>query len=119
MRIPRLLHLALAVAVACGFILPAGCAFRKNTGKRDTGTAPTDAAPAPQRVGTVAVVNDDLHFVLVDVGSLYFPTAGTALKCFSSGTETGILAVNPEKERPFIVADIIRGTPRVGDVVEQ
>jgi hypothetical protein len=67
----------------------------------------------------VAVVNDELHFVLVDVGSLYVPQAGTALKSFSGGAETGILAVDPEKQRPFIVADIVRGEPKVGDEVRE
>jgi hypothetical protein len=70
-------------------------------------------------VGTVAVVNEELHFVLVDVGSLYVPRPGTALKSFSGGTETGILAVDPEKQRPFIVAEIIRGEPKVGDEVRE
>jgi hypothetical protein len=67
----------------------------------------------------VAVVNDELRFVLVDVGSLYIPQPGTALKSFSAGKETGILAVDPEKERPFIVADIVKGEPKVGDDVEE
>jgi hypothetical protein len=70
-------------------------------------------------VGTVAVVNEDLHFVLVDVGSLYVPQSGTALKSFSGDAETGILAVDPEKQRPFIVADIIKGEPKVGDEVRE
>jgi len=33
--------------------------------------------------------------------------------------ETGVLAVSPEKERPFISADIVKGTPQVGDDVEE
>jgi uncharacterized protein (UPF0212 family) len=67
----------------------------------------------------VAAVNEDLRYVLVDVGSLYIPAAGTALKSFSGGAETGILAVNAERRRPFIVADIVKGQPKVGDEVEQ
>jgi hypothetical protein len=70
-------------------------------------------------VGRVAVVNEELGFVLVDVGSLYIPAAGTALKSFSGGTETGILAVGTEKDRPFIAADIVKGSPKVGDDVEE
>jgi hypothetical protein len=57
--------------------------------------------------------------VLVDVGSLYTPSAGTALKSFRNGVETGVLAVSPEKERPFIVGDIVKGTPQIGDDVEE
>jgi hypothetical protein len=70
-------------------------------------------------VGTIALVSEDLSFVLVDVGSLYTPAAGTALKSFSGGAETGILAVDPQKQRPFIVADVIRGNPKVGDEVRE
>jgi len=76
-------------------------------------------AQGPRRVGRVAAVNEQLHFVLVDVGSLYSPTAGTALKSFSGGAETGVLAVGTEKERPFIAADIVKGEPKVGDEVEE
>ncbi len=81
---------------------------------------PLAKAPAgPRRVGTVALVNEELSFVLIDVGSLYSPQVGTALKSFSGGMETGILAVNPEKQRPFIVADIVKGEPKVGDEVKE
>jgi len=93
-----------------------GCASHKGA------PAHREAAvvPGPRRVGTVALVNDDKHFVLVDVGSLYTPAAGTALKSFSAGgAETGILAVDAEKQRPFIVADIVKGEPKVGDQVEE
>jgi hypothetical protein len=65
------------------------------------------------------MVNTDLGFVLVDVGSLYTPRAGTALKSFRAGVETSVLAVSPEKQRPFIVGDIVKGTPQVGDDVEE
>jgi len=104
-------HRALAV---CGILLLTGCAWHK-----PKPAAPVAAAAGPQRVGKVALVNEELGFVLVDVGSLYVPQAGTALKSFSGGAETGILAVSPEKQRPFIVADIIRGDPKVGDDVEE
>ena len=80
---------------------------------------PVAPPPAPRRVGSIASVNDQLHFVLIDVGSLYSPSPGTALKSFSAGQETGVLAVNPEKQRPFIVADIVKGTPKVGDDVDE
>ena len=64
-------------------------------------------------------MNAELGFVLVDVGSLYAPQAGTALKSFHGTEETGVLAVSPEKQRPFIVADIVKGAPKVGDDVEE
>ena len=101
------------LAIGC-VVLICGCAI----GRHHQPVAP--AAPTgPQRVGTIALVNEDLSYVLVDVGSLYSPQAGTALKSFSGGAETAILAVDPEKQRPFIVADIIRGNPKVGDEVRE
>ena len=99
-----------------GGVFLAGCASHKAApGHREEGVV-----PGPRRVGTVALVNDEKRFVLVDVGSLYTPAAGTALKSFSpGGAETGILAVDAEKQRPFIVADIVKGEPKVGDQVEE
>lgn len=103
-----------ALVALCGVVFISGCATSRHH-------KPPEAAspPGPQRVGTIALVNEDLSFVLVDVGSLYAPQAGTALKSFSGGAETAILAVDPEKQRPFIVADIIRGNPKVGDEVRE
>jgi hypothetical protein len=93
-------------------IILSGCALMKHPPRPSVAFT-----PGPRRVGTIALVNEELHFVLVDVGSLYTPQAGTALKSFSGGSETGILAVDPEKQRPFIVADIVKGDPKVGDEV--
>ena len=101
-----------------GVFLICGCAAVKH-GHATAAATPTPGPPGPQRVGTIALVNTDLNFVLVDVGSLYAPEAGTALKSFSGGQESGILAVSAEKQRPFIVADIIRGNPKVGDEVRE
>lgn len=75
------------------------------------------AETAPRMVGTVAVVNEDAHFVLVDVGTLYTPMPGAALRCFADGQESAVLAVTPERKRPFIAADIVKGTPHPGDLV--
>ena len=72
---------------------------------------------APRVVGTVALVNEALGFELVDVGTLYVPAPGAALRCFSKGEETAVLAVTPERKPPFITADIVKGTPHTGDVV--
>ena len=104
----------LAALALCGIVFLSGCAFHKHKQP-----AAAVIPLGPQRVGTIALVNPDLSFVLVDVGSLYTPPAGTALKSFSGGTETGTLSVDPEKHRPFIVADIIKGVPKVGDEVRE
>ena len=72
-------------------------------------------APVPRLVGTVTMINGG--FALVDVGTLYSPEPGTALKCFSAGEETAVLTVSPERRRPFITADIVKGMPHPGDEV--
>jgi hypothetical protein len=104
-----------------GLVVFTGCAAGQHAHRSTKAEATPAPTPlGPQRVGTIALVNTDLHFVLVDVGSLYTPQAGMALKSFSAANqETGILAVSKEKQRPFIVADIIKGTPQVGDEVRE
>ena len=74
-------------------------------------------AAGSRLVGRIALVNEALGFVLVDVGSLYTPLAGAALKCFANGEEMAVLAVSPERKRPFITADIVKGMPHPGDLV--
>lgn len=99
------------ILIALSLVLTSpGCAFRHKK---------SDAAqePHPRLVGTVAYVNETAGFALVDVGSLYTPTPGKALKCFGEGQETAVLAVSPEHKRPFISADIVKGMPRQGDQV--
>jgi hypothetical protein len=71
----------------------------------------------PHLIGTVAFINQPAGFVLVDVGTVYAPAAGTALKCYSGGQETAVLATTPERKIPFISADIVKGTPGQGDQV--
>lgn len=90
-----------------------GCAIFRHSRKTPEAHAP------PRLAGSVAFVNDSLHFVLVDVGSFYSPASGDALKTFRDGKETGVLTVTAERKRPFVSADIARGEPRQGDDVFQ
>jgi hypothetical protein len=69
-------------------------------------------APTPRRVGTVTLVNDTDHFVLIDTATAPAPAAGTALKTFTGEVESGVVTVGPVSRRPFVVADIVSGTPR-------
>ena len=71
------------------------------------------------RVGTITLVNEDAHFVLIDVGMAAAPTLGTALKSFSGGSASGVVTVGDVSRRPFVVADIVQGAPLKGDVVFQ
>ena len=76
-------------------------------------------AVAPVRVGTITLVNEDVHFVLIDTGMAAAPTVGTALKSFTGENASGVLAVGNVNRRPFVVADIVQGAPMKGDAVFQ
>ncbi len=81
--------------------------------------APGPAAVAkPRVVGEVAVVDEEKHFVLIDLESnLYVPPPGTELRTTNAAGETAHLKASPEQKRPFIAADIVDGEPAVGDEV--
>ena len=76
-------------------------------------------AGVPVRVGTITAVNEDAHFVLIDTGLAAVPAVGTALKSFTGESASGVLAVGNVIRRPFVVADIVQGTPVKGDAVFQ
>ena len=69
-------------------------------------------------VGTIVSVNEASRFVLIDTG-IYPITSGggEALKSFSGDKETGVLTMSPERKPPFIIADIVSGSPQKGDQV--
>lgn len=94
-----------------------GCA----TASKKKPKPPVAALPprVPQVVGTITLVNPALGFVLVDVRAFEYPPVGVALKSFADGKETAILMVSPEKNRPFIIANIVKGTPGKGNMVYQ
>lgn len=97
-----------ACLIAC-----AGCALIRHR------KPPKPQAPVHQLVGTIVTVNDSLHFVLIDSGGMATVTRGTALKSFSDGQQTAVLAVSPEEKPPFVIADIVDGSPHQGDQVYQ
>ena len=76
-------------------------------------------AVAPVRVGTITLVNEGAHFVLIDTGMAAAPAVGTALKSFTGESVSGVLAVGNVNRRPFVVADIVQGAPMKGDAVFQ
>ncbi len=77
---------------------------------------PPQAIP-PQLIGEIKMVNKDDHFVLVDALAMQGARPGDALLCISSKRETAQLKVSAFKSPPFLIADIVDGTPAVGDKV--
>ena len=78
-------------------------------------TKPVDAVP--KLVGVVSMVNTDGQFVLVESNQSTNLNAGTALKCFRDGAETGVVAVGTERRGHYVTADIVKGEPQRGDQV--
>ena len=117
-RLPRVfLRLLLAASLLGGMN---GCATLKKIHlfpKRKARPVPQQEAPAPRQVGTVVLVNENAHFVLIDTAMAPPPATGTALKTFTGETESGVLAVGQVRRRPFVVADIVKGEPKKGDRV--
>lgn len=69
-----------------------------------------------QRIGTIAMIHEDLHFALIDAALI--PPVGAELKVVdAAGQETARLSVSKEKQPPFIIGDILRGHPQTGDHV--
>ena len=108
-----------AMCLAALLCLMPGCAIFKKRSEKPHRTRKAVAAvsTAPQRVGTITLVNEAEHFVLIDTGLLGVPAIGTALKSFTGETESGIVAVGNVNRRPFVVADVVKGAPKKGDVV--
>jgi hypothetical protein len=73
----------------------------------------------PQQVGAILLVNAEAGFVLINSHGRAMPEAGVALKCMRDGIETGIIAVGKERQGTNVVADVVTGSPRKGDLVFQ
>ncbi len=72
--------------------------------------------PAPKAIGRVSLVNEELGFALIQTAET--PEAGTPLQARSQdGSETALLKVSKEQKRPFVIADVMKGKPHVGEVV--
>ena len=88
-----------------------GCAAAQQRAAKSTRAGPVV-------IGSVAVVDEEKRFVLIDLESnLYLPPPGMALRTTNAKGETGRLRTSPEEKRPFVAADIVSGDPAVGDEV--
>jgi hypothetical protein len=80
------------------------------------------------RLGVVVMVDKDAGFALIDIGTAPAPAAGTPLKTFTLEKEgspkiveappaTAELTVSAFQKRPFLIADLKSGLPKMGDSV--
>lgn len=125
-------HASIALVV----LLMAGCA--KDAAKKKAGadkaakleapsSAKAGAASAAQktqssdvwrpRLGKILVVKEKLEFVLIDIGTAPAPEAGTKLLAYTDSNPSAELVVSTFQKRPFLIADIVSGEPKVGDAV--
>jgi hypothetical protein len=112
----RFASIGLCLALTLG---TPGCALVTNLlkSKKKKDDTRVERATVPERVGEIVLLNEEAHFVLVDLETGNPPEAGTALKVMRQGVEIGVLALGDVRRRPFIVADIVKGEPRKGDLV--
>ncbi len=69
------------------------------------------------RLGRIVLVNSSLDFVLIDAGTAPVPEPGTRLRAYAGEEPSGELSVSIHQQRPFLIADIVSGKPRVSDMV--
>lgn len=93
----------------------AGCALQPHgkTVKRAT------AVPQPLLVGTITLVNTEQHFVLIDSTNSPGPQPDAALQTRGPDGAEAELKCGAIRRRPFAIADVVKGTPQVGDQVFQ
>jgi hypothetical protein len=111
-----LLVLALVLVPGCG-----GSASRRSEGKhKQVPELQNGAKTTPSwqgRLGRIVLVNTALDFALVDIGTSPAPEAGTRLKAYNGSELSAELSVSAHQQRPFLIADILSGSPRVSDMV--
>lgn len=113
----------LLATLVCGFLL-GGCSSSKAKKALPKpavqgGGAKKDGADSSwqQSLGRVALVNPEMAFALVDIGTAPAPEPETPLRSYSGGTVSGELVVSKYQKRPFLILDITSGMPRVGDAI--
>jgi hypothetical protein len=117
-RCRAVIHALLATALLLSLT---GCGLlgKRAREKRKAREAAAVRPAVPLRIGTITLVNEEEQFVLIDNGNSPTPPTGTALKSFTGTAESGVLSVGSVRRTPFVIADIVKGTPRKGDVVFQ
>ncbi len=106
----RLLFLLLAVV-----LLP-GCSVLQKFRKRDEPPkdAPTQRTRQVQMIGKVVLVNAEEKFVLIDNGQSPSPGVGATVQCRMPDGTVAELKVTEIRKRPYVIADVVNGTPEKG-----
>lgn len=81
---------------------------KKDTEKKDD---------AMKIIGVVELVNPDQHFVLIRTQGKLLLNPGLVIYAMDGAGGQSKLKVSPEKKQDFLIADIVDGSPRMGNVV--
>ena len=101
-----------------GAVLPSCVVFKGGAArKRGSKQAPRATAVGQRFVGTVTLVNSADGFVLIDLGMQPAVASGTRLKTRTEGADSGEVLVGDVHKRPFVIADVVNGSPQKGDQV--
>lgn len=113
----HVLRIALALCLcftvpSCGLVSKG---IRKLPWKKKKKDAPKE--DVVQAVGVVEMVNPDQKYVLVRTRGRMLVNPGTELFAMDGTGGQSKLKVSPEKKQDFLIADVVSGTPHIGNVV--
>jgi len=114
--VPRVLMLMLTLGlVAAG----PGCGVLRRKAKASDDRFVRDMRQGRRPMGQVVLVEAARGFVLVrsPLASVAQPETTLVVKAQGTAATTGKLKVTPERKKNMIAADIVEGTPKVGEVV--
>lgn len=75
------------------------------------------APKPPQKLGQVVFANADEGFVLIRLDYGFTAEPGTALYAFAGDAAKAKLVATPEKQKNFLVGNIVKGMPATGQSV--
>ena len=78
--------------------------------------SPPTATP-PQWIGVIRMVNSAENFVLVESSAISLAIPGETYLAVGKGVETASLKMTSLKNPPFLIADILSGSPSPGDKI--
>lgn len=114
----RLSHAALALMICLGLASCSlvGAGLRKLRSKKKKPEA-EQKDNTVHVIGVIELVNPEQRFVLIRMhGKLAIP-AGREITAMDAGGAQTKLKVSPEKKQDFLIADIVDGNPRAGNLV--
>ena len=89
----------------------------RSTKKGKEGGA-SEVTPVKVYSGKIALVKTNLKYVVVDGDLGELPPAGTTLSVYRGGNKVGEIKVSPQIRANNYAADIVSGSPQVGDTVK-